>query len=129
MTKSKVAERLAALIKTCGKSQKVIAEELGYPHPNIITMFKQGKTKIPINKAGPLAKAVGADPAHFVRLAMQEYMPDALAAVEEHLGVMLSANERRLIEAYREATNGMNPQIGPSDMASFRAWAGSIVVR
>lgn len=89
-------------------------------------MFKQGKTKIPINKAGPLAKAVGADPAHFVRIAMQEYMPDALAAVEEHLGLMLSTNERHLIEAFREATDGPDPQIAADDMEAFRAWAGGI---
>jgi len=48
-----VAEYLNQQIALSGVPQTEIAEKLGYDKPNIITMFKQGKTKIPMNKIAP----------------------------------------------------------------------------
>jgi transcriptional regulator with XRE-family HTH domain len=96
-----IAERLAAIDKT----QRQIATECGLENPNVITMFKQGLTKLPLNRIGPLAKALDVDPAHLLRLAMLEYMPDTWAAIENVMqSTLLSANEFELIRAYRAAT-------------------------
>ncbi len=51
-----VAEFLTHAITHSGKTQKLIADELGYDNPNIITMFKQGSSPVPLKKVGPLAK-------------------------------------------------------------------------
>lgn len=102
-----VAEFLAHQIRTSGKSQVEIARELGYDKPNIITMFKQGKTRIPLDKVGTLAKALEIDPALLLKKVMGEYMPDTLEALQSVLeGLMLTPNERELIDSYRQIAAG-----------------------
>ena len=77
----------------------------GRRKPNIITMFKNGSTKIPMNRIGPLAKALAVDPAHLLRLAMSEYLPDTWDAIEDIMqSTVLTANELKLVRAYREVT-------------------------
>lgn len=96
-----IADRLACIDKT----QRQVAEECGFNKPNIITMFKKGSTKIPTNRIGPLAKALGADPAHLLRLVMTEYLPETWEAIEETMqSTILTANELKLIRVYREVT-------------------------
>lgn len=100
-----VAEFIADRLAECDKTQREIAEECGFEKPNIITMFKNGSTKIPLNRIGPLAKAIGADPAHLLRLVMQEYFPDTWSAVEDIMqSTVLTANELDLVRKFRDVT-------------------------
>lgn len=102
-----VAEFINHQIRVSGKSQAEIASELGYPNQNIITMFKQGRTRIPPDKVGQLAKALEIDPALFLKKVMGEYMPETLAALQNILdGLQLTQNERELIAAYRRTAKG-----------------------
>ena len=104
MTKTNltVAEYLTKAIELSGRTQREIAREVGYPKPNVISMMKQGQTKVPIEKAPLFAKACGVDPAFFLRLVLQEYFPDAWAAIFKTFGETLTANEMAMVEAYRE---------------------------
>jgi len=96
-----IAERLAVIDKT----QRQIATECGLENANVITMFKQGNTKLPLNRIGPLAKALDVDPAYLLRLAMLEYMPDTWASIENVMqSTLLTANELALVRAFRAAT-------------------------
>ena len=100
-----VAEFLADKIAAIDKTQRQIAEECGFDNPNIITMFKNGLTKLPINRIGPLAKALDVDPAYLLRLVMNEYMQDSWEFIENIMqSTVLSANELQLVRAYREVT-------------------------
>ncbi len=102
-----IADRLAETDKT----QREIAAECGFETPNIITMFKNGSTKVPLNRIGALAMALDADPAHMLRLAMQEYMPNTWESIEDTLkSTLLTANELKLLRAYREATGNADPE-------------------
>ncbi len=102
-----VAEYLAKMIEISEKSQKNIAHEVGYTRPNVLSMMKQGLIKVPVDKAPALARALNVDPAYFLGLVLREYMPDAWSAMEQHLGGVLSENERRLLDVYREqCSNG-----------------------
>ena len=68
-------------------------------------MFKNGSTKLPLNRIGALAKALNADPAHLLRLSMHEYMPDTWDAIESVMqSTVLTANELELIREYRQVT-------------------------
>ena len=107
-----VAEYLTRKIDESGKTQKDIATEIGYDNPNIITMFKQGHTKLPLTTVGPFAEALDVDPAYLLRLVMAEYYPDTYRAVEDCLGTMiLTEHERILIDAYRWITKDSNPEV------------------
>jgi hypothetical protein len=101
----KVAQRVSALIDLSEKSHREIADEIGYTKPNIIAMFKMGVTKVPIVKIGPLAKALNADAAHMMRLALETYMPESYEAIKDVLGDILSADERKVVKAYRKASH------------------------
>lgn len=96
MSKQKIAvtKYLEQQLALCGKSQREVAEEIGYTNPNIITMFKTGATKIPVSKAGPLARALGVDPIFMLRLLMSEYMPDTWAEIETVLGRNIALTEQ-----------------------------------
>lgn len=104
-TQTTIANFIADCLAESDKTQREIAEECGFEKPNIITMLKNGSTKVPINRIGPLAKAIGADPAHLLRLAMHEYFPDTWEAVENIMqSTVLTANELELVRSYRETT-------------------------
>jgi hypothetical protein len=106
----RVADYLTQQITLCGKSQKEIAAEVGYDKPNIITMMKQGATKIPIVKVGAFARALEVDPAYLLRLVCMEYMPETWAAIEDALdGTILTRNERLFIQEYRRRTGNTDP--------------------
>ena len=112
MVKSKisVAKYLEQQIAVCGRSQREIAAEIGYANPNIMTMFKTGATKIPVTKVGPLARALGVDPAFMLRLVMHEYMPEAWEAIEDIIGKdRLLTDQDRAIAAFVRDTAGATP--------------------
>ncbi len=111
-TTGPIGKFLREHIDACGKTQKEIADEIGYDKPNMITMLKQEKTRVPLAKAGLLARALGADPVEFLKLLLSVYVPDTLAAITEVFDVLsLSPNERELIEAYRRATVGRTAKL------------------
>lgn len=123
-----VAEFLTQQIAISGVSQKEIAERLNYEKPNIITMFKQGKTKVPLNKIAPLAKILGIDPVHFLRLAMLEYSPETWEVLESMIGQrMVSDSEQHILDIMRSATANYEVPLTPMrevELATlFGGWA------
>lgn len=107
----RMAEYISAQINIVRKTQKEIAEDIGYDKPNIITMFKQGLTKVPIGKIEPLAKSLGVDPAYMLRIAMSEYMPETLEAIENLMGGLVTANEMEILKVIRETTGNSDPRM------------------
>lgn len=106
-----VAEFLADKMAASDLTQREIAEACGFDKPNIITMFKNGQTKLPINRIAPLAKVLGIDPVHLLRLVMSEYLPETWEAIEDILqSTLLSANELQLVRSFREVTGDINSQ-------------------
>jgi transcriptional regulator with XRE-family HTH domain len=102
-----VAEFLADRIAAVDKTQKQIATECGFDNPNVITMFKNGSTKLPINRINLLAKAIEVDPVHLLRLVMLEYIPSLWESIEAIMqSTVLTANELQLVQAYREVNGG-----------------------
>lgn len=97
-----VAEYLTFHINNSEKTQRQIALEIGYTKPNIITMFKQGATKLPLDKIGPLAKALEITPDELFFKVMTEYMPETFEALSPFLcGQMLSKDELEMLDNYR----------------------------
>ncbi len=98
-----VEERLEAI----GKTQRQVAEEAGFDYPNVVSMMKQGKMKVPLNRVRGLAGALEADPVHLLRLVMEEHYPELWESVWEITqGGVLTRNERELIESFRSVTGG-----------------------
>ena len=106
-----VAGYIAECLALSEKTQRQIAEECGFDNQNVITMLKNGSTKVPLNRVGSLAKALKVDPAYLLRRVMAEYMPETWVNIEAILGgAVLTANELDLIQRFRMATADRDPQ-------------------
>jgi transcriptional regulator with XRE-family HTH domain len=99
---SRTALIFRSLVDASDMTQREIAKRLGYRKPNIITMMKQGMTKIPIYRIPLIAKLFNADAAELLKIAMEEYEPGKYKAIVAILGEPLTAYERRLLQVIRE---------------------------
>lgn len=104
-------EYLERKINASTIKQSEMAEELGFATPNIITMFKQGKTKVPLEKVTEFAKILGIDPKMLLRMAMLEYCPELFRVVEKTFGVIITKNEQEIINEIRRLSRGTDPAI------------------
>lgn len=76
--------RISQIIDRSGKSQTFIAEQLGYRRSNIISMWKSGKTRLPLENVEPLANLCGADPAELMRVVLGSEYPELLDFIERY---------------------------------------------
>lgn len=92
------------------KTQRQIAAEIGYDKPNMISMFKRGETKVPLDKIPQLAKALGVDAGHLFRLALEQYWPEHGKTILGIFGCIATENEEAiLLKKWREASRNMDP--------------------
>ena len=93
------------------KTQREIAAAAGYDRPNILSMFKTGETKVPLDKIPALARALDADPAHMFRLAMIDQWPELARVIGAVFGrQMASENETAIfLTKWRAATGNADP--------------------
>lgn len=91
------------------KSQREIAADLGYASSNIISMFKSGQTRVPLDKIPDFARVLHVDPAHLFRLAMEQYWPDRHDSLNSILGNTVTKNEAQGIVAAQRAVFDDDP--------------------
>lgn len=116
MTKTTVAEFLSIQMEASGKLQTEIARDVGFDKPNVITMIKQGKTKLPLAKIGLMAQSLGIDPQFLLGMVMEEYHPEAWDVMSGILNTQpLTSNERLVVEALRAANVLPTQKIPDSD--------------
>jgi hypothetical protein len=101
-TESVVASYISNRIRILGKPQNDIAAEYGFERPNIITMIKQGRTKLPLAKVCLMAKALEADPVHLLKLCLSEYQPENWSAIAPLLDLALTKDEQTLLNHFRD---------------------------
>jgi transcriptional regulator with XRE-family HTH domain len=100
-----VAQYLTEQIERSGKTQLEIAHECGFTNANVITMIKQGKSKLPLTRVDALAKALDVDVVYLLSLTMREYEPELWKIIEQkvlHQPVM-TATEVELVGLAKEA--------------------------
>jgi hypothetical protein len=78
----------------------------GAMQPNMLSMIRNGRVKIPLQHVGKVARALNIDPVFFMKMCLREYQPDMWIAVEETLAgqPMLTRNEQKFIEELRTAS-------------------------
>lgn len=98
-----VADFISDSIRKCGKTQRQITGEVGFLSLNMMTMLKQGLTKVPLHKVGPIAEALEVDPLYLFSLVMKEYYPETYDSLSPILqGLKLSEEEMRFLRAFRK---------------------------
>lgn len=101
--RSKFARHMDRLIQKSGKAQNTIAFEMGYEKANIISMFKTGVTRVPLDRLPALAAALNTDPTDLVSRWLSEFEPTILDVVKQAAGFPISETEQGWIEKLREA--------------------------
>ena len=107
------------------KSQLQIASEAGFPSPNMITMIKQGASKLALDRVPSMARALEADPAYLMRLALEQAVSEeSAAAIVETFGTPVSQNELGWLQVIRDASDDTDPRITTRWAASIKGLFG-----
>lgn len=103
-TRKDVATYLNDCIRRSGKTQTVIATEAGFPTPNVISMMKSGRFKIPLSRIPALAKSLATDPQEMLGYCLEAYEPELYQLFASLAPSMLvTSREFRVIRALRGA--------------------------
>ncbi|MES0824984.1 helix-turn-helix domain-containing protein [Ruegeria sp. SCP11] len=107
------------------KSQAEIAAQVGYVNPNMITMIKQGSSKVALDRVPALAKALECDAAYLMRLAIEQSIGlTAAEAVVEVFGEPVTSNETGWLKAIRKASNNTDPRLTSRSETAIKAIFG-----
>ena len=102
-----VAKLIDGRIKLSGKTQREIAEDLGYPNANIISMFKQGLTKLPTSKVEKMANSLDVSQIEMLELVLKEYTPETYDAMRSIYGELPSnETEAAILKAVKQTLKG-----------------------
>jgi transcriptional regulator with XRE-family HTH domain len=107
------------------KTQGEVATEAGFANPNMLTMLKQGATRVPLDRVPALAQALDCDPAWLLRLALEQGEGStAAAALYDIMGPMVTANERVWLAEIRDASGDSDPRLTSRARTSLRGIFG-----
>lgn len=94
------------------KTQAEIASKAGFVNTNMMSMIKNGTTKLPLDRVIPLAAALEADPAYLLLLALDQMMGSTEAhAILEVMNTAVTQNEMGWVVAIREASDVSDPPL------------------
>lgn len=93
------------------KTRAEIAREMGYRNENVVNMMLGGVCKVPIDKIPRLAKALNVEVTQMMTLAMEEYCPSILRAIEETFEFLATPNEREFVKVVRHISNNTDPRL------------------
>lgn len=102
-TISPTAMMLAEAIEKSDLTQREIADRVGFKNANIISMLKNGETRVPLERVPALAASLGMDERQFLLVAIEEYHPGVHEVLVEVLGVPLSDAELGIVTMFRMA--------------------------
>ncbi|OCQ54113.1 hypothetical protein Ppb6_00663 [Photorhabdus australis subsp. thailandensis] len=121
MKGNKIGSFIEAAIIVSGKTQALIAKEVGYEKANNLSMIKSGKLLLPVDKVPAFAKALGVDEANLLTLVLEERYPSLLEIFKRHAEI-LTEDEAKVLKAYRKAKSeeSLDPDnIRHADMSKF----------
>lgn len=125
---SKLAKFLDRRILQLGgkKSQREIAIQAGFPNPNYVSMIKAGSSKLPLDRAPAMAKALNVDPKFLFNLTLdQAGFETTQAAVGDIFGTVVTNNEVDWLNEIRDASGHSDPCLTNRLRTSLRALFGA----
>lgn len=88
-------------------------------------MIKQGSTKVALDRVPALAKALDADPAFIMQLALEQSIGQtAAAAVVEVFGEPVTANELVWLKELRDVSDNSDPRLTSRSRNGLRSIFG-----
>jgi len=103
------------------KTQAEIAREAGFRNANFLSMLKTGNAKLALDRVPALAEALETEPAHLMRLALeQSFGPKMLRVFVELLGEPATVNEKAWLELIRECSGHTDPAPTPLGVSMIK---------
>ena len=107
------------------KSQIEVATEAGFINPNMISMIKNGTSKLALDRVPSLAAALECDPAYLMRLALEQAVgATASKSLIEIFGTPVSENERGWLDEIRDCSHNSDPRMTAKGRAAIRGAFG-----
>lgn len=86
------------------QTNEQLAAELGYSRPNIISMWRTGRTRIPLDRISKIAKILKVDPLYLLPMWLEQYADEDLSgelirgqqrmASEDEFDILLAASRK-----------------------------------
>lgn len=96
------------------KSQREIADAVGFKNQNMITMLKQGHVKLALDRVPAMAKALNIDPLDLFKIALTQFYDDAaVRMLTDIIEAGVSPVEKRILQIVRAASGEDTPQLTP----------------
>lgn len=106
-------------------TQAEIATKAGFANANMLTMMKQGVSKVPLDRVPQLAAALEVDPRYLFRLAIeQDGFETRKTVIEDIFGTIVSRNELAWIQEIRDASSHSDPSLATRSRVALRAIFG-----
>lgn len=94
------------------KPQRQIATEAGFRNSNMVSMLKSGAIKLPPNKIASLAKALEADPAYMLEMAIEQSEDYSLLhAIQDIYGKPITREQRVILDEIKKITGDTQPKL------------------
>ena len=107
------------------KTQREIAVAAGFVSVNILTMIKQGNSKLAMDRVATLAAALEIDPKYLLRLALLQKGNETMIRVfDEVIGTFVSDREVNWLQELREASSNSDPAVTTRARSALRAIFG-----
>ena len=107
------------------KNQRDIAIAAGFTNPNMLSMLKNGDTKLAVDRTASLAAALEVDPKYMLLLALAQQGNETMFRIyDEVIGTVVSQNEVGWLEVLREASGNSDPAITSRARSAMRAIFG-----
>lgn len=124
---------LAKYIRDCiehdplHRSHVEIAAEAGYDSPSMLTMLKNGRQRLPLNRVTALAHALRADLVTMFGLAIQQYIErEQLLEILKLLGAPANPKQqvitRRIVEILGDAEPELTPELDAKLVEVFKPY-------
>lgn len=103
-------ERIERLSAT--KTQREIAADIGYSKPNILSMYKRGEAKVPLERLPEFSRALGVDIGLMFRLWLEQTWPNEKSAIAGMVSErIVTSNERALLKLIRTYLDEDDPEL------------------
>ena len=107
------------------KTQAQIATEAGFTNANIMSMIKNGSSKLALDRVPALAKALECDAALLFRMALDQHdSPTTETAIRQIFRAVVTENEAAWLDELRDASDNSDPALTTRARAAIRGIFG-----
>ncbi|MFP1630977.1 XRE family transcriptional regulator [Zhengella sp. ZM62] len=107
------------------KTQARIAADAGFTNANIMSMIKNGSSKLALDRVPALAKALECDAALLFRMALDQHdSPTTETAIRQIFRAVVTENEAAWLDELRDASDNSDPALTTRARAAIRGIFG-----